>query len=137
MKLVKFLIFGILFGILLIKAEVISWFRIQEMFKFQSIHMFGIIGLAVLVGVVSVRIIKKYNIKAIDGSEINLTPKPNRPVSNFAGGVIFGLGWALTGSCPGPIYTLMGSGYPIILVVLFSVLLGTYVYGIVRDKLPH
>ena len=137
MKLFKFLIFGIIFGILLIKGEVISWFRIQEMFKFQSIHMFGIIGCAVIIGIISVQIIKRMKIKAIDGSEIDLTPKPYRPVSGILGGAIFGMGWALTGACPGPIYTLFGAGYPIIIVVLLSVLLGTYVYGIVRDKLPH
>ena len=136
MKNIKFLLIGIFFGIVLYKAEVISWFRIQEMFRFQAIHMYGIIGLAVLVGAVSVQIIKRFNIKSMGGNTINLKGKEFTK-GNFIGGVIFGLGWALTGACPGPLYALVGSGYTVILVALISAILGTFTYGLVRNKLPH
>ncbi len=136
MKNIKFLIVGIVFGIILIKAEVISWFRIQEMFCFQSFHMYGIIGSAICVGMISLLLIKKYNIKTFSGEEIKVEPKQFSK-GNIIGGLMFGLGWAMTGACPGPLYALIGSGLPIVIVVLLSAILGTYIYGILKDKLPH
>lgn len=127
---------GFLFGFILIKAEVISWFRIQEMFRFQSFHMYGIIGSAVVVGMISVWLIKKYNVKTIYGAEIKIAPKQFNK-GNIIGGLIFGLGWAMTGACPGPLYALVGSGLLIVGVVLLSAVLGTWAYGILKDKLPH
>lgn len=136
MKKIKFLSLGIIFGIILIKAEVISWFRIQEMFRFQSFQMYGIIGSAIAIGVISVWLIKKFNIKSISGEEIIIAPKKFNK-GNIIGGLMFGLGWAMTGACPGPIYALIGSGLLAAAVVLLSAILGTYVYGILKDKLPH
>src|SRR4051812_18445060 len=127
MKNLKFLIAGTIFGIILIKAEVISWFRIQEMFRFQSFHMYGIIGSAIGVGMISLLIIKKYNIKTFSGEEIKIAPKQFTK-GNVIGGLLFGLGWAMTGACPGPLYALIGSGLPVVIVTLASAVLGTYVY---------
>lgn len=136
MKNLRFLLIGIVFGIILIKAEVISWFRIQEMFRFQAFHMYGIIGSAICVGMISLLIIKKYNIKTFSGEEIKIAPKEFTK-GNVIGGLMFGLGWAMTGACPGPLYALIGSGLPIVIVILVSAILGTYTYGVLRDKLPH
>jgi len=136
MKNLKFLISGTFFGIILIKAEVISWFRIQEMFRFQAFHMYGIIGSAIVVGMISILIIKKYKIKTFSGEEIKIAPKEFTK-GNIIGGLMFGLGWAMTGACPGPLYALIGSGYPVIIAVLLSAVLGTYTYGAIKDKLPH
>lgn len=136
MKNLKFLFAGTLFGFILIKAEVISWFRIQEMFRFQSFHMYGIIGSAIVVGMISILIIKKFSIKTISGEEIKIAPKEFTK-GNIFGGVLFGLGWAMAGACPGPLYALIGSGLPIVIVTLLSAVLGTYVYGLLRNKLPH
>ncbi|MBA3664672.1 MAG: YeeE/YedE family protein [Bacteroidetes bacterium] len=136
MKNLKFLLIGTLFGIILIKAEVISWFRIQEMFRFQSFHMYGIIGSAIVVGMISLLVIKKYNIKTFSGEEIKIAPKEFTK-GNIFGGLMFGLGWAMTGACPGPLYALIGSGLPIVIVVLLSAVFGTYMYGVLKDKLPH
>jgi uncharacterized protein len=136
MKNIKFLIFGVLFGIILIKSQVVSWFRIQEMFRFQAFHMYGIIGSAVVVGAISILIIKRLQLKASDGNQINLQPKAFTK-GTLTGGIIFGFGWALTGACPGPLYALIGSGYTVILVALLSALAGTLVYGLLRKKLPH
>ena len=136
MKNIKFLLFGILFGILLTKSQVISWFRIQEMFRFHDIYMYGIIGLAVLVGIIAILIIKKFNIKTIKGEMIYIHPKSFNK-GTLIGGIIFGLGWALTGACPGPLYALVGSGFPVILIALISAVLGTWVYGLLRKYLPH
>jgi hypothetical protein len=136
MSKIKFLILGIIFGIILIRAEVVSWFRIQEMFRFQAFHMYGIIGSAIIVGMISIWIIKKFNIKTISGEEIIIAPKPSSK-GNIFGGLIFGLGWAMTGACPGPLYALIGSGVFVIGVVLLSAVFGTYVYGVMKDKLPH
>lgn len=133
---IKFLLLGFIFGIILIKAEVISWFRIQEMFRFQAFQMYGIIGSAVVVGIISVFLIKKYNVKTLSGEEIKIAPKQFNK-GNIFGGLIFGLGWAMTGACPGPLYALVGSGLLIIAVVLLSAVIGTCVYGVFRDKLPH
>jgi uncharacterized membrane protein YedE/YeeE len=134
---VKYLAFGMYFGFVLTKAEVISWYRIQEMFRFQSFHMYGVIGVAVLVGVLSVWLIKRYNVRALGGSPITFADKEPASYRYIVGGTIFGLGWALTGACPGPIAALIGSGYTVVLVVLASAVLGTWTYGVLRPKLPH
>ncbi len=136
MNKIKYLFLGVLFGIILIKAEVVSWFRIQEMFRFQAFHMYGVIDSAVFVGAISILLIKKFKIKTIEGEEIKIIPKPFTKGTIF-GGLIFGLGWAMTGACPGPLYALLGSGALVIAVVLFSAILGTYVYALLKDKLPH
>ena len=136
MKNIKFLLLGTIFGIILIKAEVISWFRIQEMFRFQSFHMYGIICSAIVVGLISIQLIKKFNIKTISGEEIKIAPKEFTK-GNIIGGLMFGIGWAMTGACPGPLYALIGSGYLVITVILLSAVFGTYIYGVLRDKLPH
>ena len=136
MKNLKYLSLGFLFGFILIKAEVISWFRIQEMFRFQSIHMYGVLCSAIAVGVTSALIIKKFKIKTFSGEEIKIASKEFNK-GNVFGGLLFGLGWAMTGACPGPIYALLGSGVTVFAVVLLSAVCGTYVYGVLRDKLPH
>ncbi len=136
MRYLNYFIVGSLFGFILVKAEVISWFRIQEMFRFQSFHMYGIIGSALMVAMVSVFLIKKYRLKTIGGEEVKLEPKKFN-WGNVYGGLIFGLGWAMTGACPGPLYALMGSGAYVIAVALISAVLGTFVYGVFREKLPH
>ncbi|MGC6468499.1 MAG: DUF6691 family protein [Chitinophagales bacterium] len=137
MRYVRFLAVGLLFGIVMTKSEAISWYRIQEMFRFQSFHMYGIIGSALAVGVISVAIIKKYSLSAVDGSPIVLGDKDFSIPRYLFGGIMFGIGWALTGACPGPLFTLLGNGISVILVVITSAVLGTFTYGLVRDKLPH
>lgn len=132
----KYLIVGILFGIVFVKAEVISWFRIQEMFRLQSFHMYGVIGSAVAVGMLSVVIIKKFNIKTIYGEPIVFHPKKFNK-GQIYGGLIFGLGWALTGACPGPLFAQIGTGATVVTVTLLSAIAGTWFYGFLRDKLPH
>jgi uncharacterized membrane protein YedE/YeeE len=132
----KYLAFGILFGIILIKSEVISWFRIQEMFRLQSFHMFGVIGSAVVVGAISVFIIKRFNIKTIHGEEIILPEKPFNKGQIF-GGLMFGFGWAMTGACPGPLFAQLGYGATATLITIFMALIGTWFYGLIREKLPH
>ena len=132
----KYLVVGILFGIVFVKAEIISWFRMQEMFRFQSIHMYGVIGTAVIVAAIAIAIIKKFNIKTIHGEEIHFTPKKFNK-GQIIGGLIFGLGWALTGACPGPIFAQIGMGITVMIVVLLSAIAGTWVYGYFREKLPH
>ncbi len=127
---------GILFGFIFIKAEVISWFRIQEMFRLQSFHMYGIIGSAILVAMISIFIIKKFNIKTIYGEEI-IFHKKKFNKGQIYGGLIFGFGWALTGACPGPLFAQIGTGATVVAVTLFSAIAGTWVYGYFRDKLPH
>ncbi len=136
MNKIKFLALGFIFGVILIKAEVISWFRIREMFRFQAFQMYGIIGSAVVIGIISVFMIKKYNIKTIKGEEIKIEPK-KFSIGNIIGGLMFGLGWAMTGACPGPLYALVGSGLVVIIVVLLSAIFGTWVYGLLKNKLPH
>lgn len=133
---VKYLLAGTWFGILLIKAEVVSWYRIQEMFRFQSFHMYGVIGSAVAVGVVSIWLIRKFNIKTIHNEEIVIQDKPLNK-GNVYGGLMFGLGWAMTGACPGPLFALVGYGSLAIGIVLLSAIAGTWVYGLVRERLPH
>lgn len=132
----KYLLAGILFGIILIKAEVISWYRIQEMFRLQSFHMYGVIGSAVAVGVISVWLIRKFNIKTIYGEPIEFV---NRKLNkgNIIGGLLFGFGWALTGACPGPLFAQIGTGATATIITLLSAIAGTWCYGVLRDKLPH
>lgn len=137
MKYLKFLLIGIVFGIVMFKSEAASWFRIYEMFQFQSFHMYGIIGSALALGILGTWLIKKYKLKAIDGETIKILPKDKSFSRYMYGGILFGLGWALAGSCPGPIYTLIGAGYISILVVLLGALMGTFIYGRLRHKLPH
>ncbi|MGJ7032984.1 DUF6691 family protein [Niabella hirudinis] len=132
----RFLIAGIIFGIVFTKAEVISWFRIQEMFRLQSFHMYGVIGSAVAVGMISIWLIKKFRIKTIDGEKIEIEPKKFNKGQVF-GGLIFGIGWALTGACPGPLFAQIGTGATVVTVTLLSAVAGTWVYGRFREKLPH
>jgi uncharacterized protein len=134
----KYIIIGLVFGFVLMKSEVVSWFRIQEMFRFDSIHMYGIIGLAVIVGIISIQIIKRRNMKDVDGNPITIPPKDSKQVTRYiVGGTIFGLGWALLGACPGPMFALLGSGLTIMVVPILAALVGTYTYGVLRPKLPH
>lgn len=133
---IKYFIVGILFGIVLVKAEVVSWFRIQEMFRLQSFHMYGIIGSAVVVGALSVFLIKKLRIKTIYGEEIAFHPKKFNKGQIF-GGLLFGMGWALTGACPGPLFAQIGLGATVVAITLLSAIAGTWVYGYFREKLPH
>lgn len=132
----KYMAVGIAFGIVFVKAEIISWFRIQEMFRFQSFHMYGVIGSAVLVGMISVFLIKKFNIKTIYGETIEFHPKTFNK-GQIYGGLLFGFGWAITGACPGPLFAQIGSGGTVIAISLLSAITGTWVYGLVREKLPH
>lgn len=132
----KYLIVGILFGIVFVKAEIVSWFRIQEMFRLQSFHMYGVIGSAVVVGIISIFLIKKFNIKTIYGETIKIAPKEFNK-GQIYGGLIFGLGWAITGACPGPLFAQIGTGATVIIITLLSAIAGTWVYGLFREKLPH
>ncbi|MBO9563413.1 MAG: YeeE/YedE family protein [Niastella sp.] len=132
----KYLVVGILFGIVLVKSEVVSWFRIQEMFRFQSFHMYGVIGSAVVVGIISVLIIKRFKIRTIYGEPVQFHKKQFNK-GQVIGGLLFGLGWAVTGACPGPIFAQIGTGVTVAIVVLLSAVAGTWVYGKVRDRLPH
>jgi hypothetical protein len=132
----KYTLAGIIIGIVFVKAEIISWFRIQEMFRFQSFHMYRIIGSAVLTGIISVLLIKKYNIKTIYGEPIELHSRPFNK-GQIIGGLLFGFGWALTGACPGPLFAQIGSGATVVVVTLLSAIAGTWVYGLLREKLPH
>jgi len=137
MKFIKFLLVGIFFGIVLVKSEAVSWYRIFEMFKFQSFHMYGIIGSAVFLGILFLWIFRKFKVKSIEGSEINLPPKEKSFTRYILGGTIFGLGWALAGACPGPMYILLGTGISSMLLVIAAATLGTFVYGLLKNKLPH
>ncbi|MGV8945928.1 MAG: DUF6691 family protein [Lutibacter sp.] len=137
MKYIKFLLIGILFGIIMSKSEIISWYRIYEMFKFQSFHMYGIIGSAVLLGMISMFLFKKKMVKTFEGKEIHITPKKKGLYRNLLGGILFGLGWALAGACPGPMFVLLGKGVVSIIVVIFGATLGAFFYGVSKDKLPH
>ena len=137
MKFVKFLLLGVVFGIVMAKSEAISWFRIQEMFRFQSFHMYGIIGTAVILGVIGVALIKKYQIRDFHGDPILFHPKDKSIVRYLAGGIIFGLGWALSGACPGPMVVNIGYGFLTMIIVFLFAIIGTYMYGVFREKLPH
>jgi len=137
MKTLKYLITGIAFGIIMFKSEAASWFRIFEMFQFDSFHMYGIIGSALATGVIGIQLIKRLKLKSFSGEEIIIPPKAKGWKNYLFGGILFGLGWGLAGACPGPIFTLIGAGFlPLILVLAFAIL-GTFVYGILRPKLPH
>jgi hypothetical protein len=133
---IKYVLVGIIFGIVFVKAEIISWFRIQEMFRLQSFHMYGVIGSAVVVGMISVFLIKKFNIKTIYGEKIEFHDKTFNK-GQIYGGLMFGLGWAITGACPGPLFAQIGTGASVIAVTLLSAIAGTFVYGKYRDYLPH
>jgi len=135
-SLLKYLVMGILFGIVFVKAEIISWFRIQEMFRLQSFHMYGVIGSAVVTGMISIYLIKKFNVKTISGETIHITPR-KFDKGQVIGGLIFGIGWAITGACPGPLYAQIGGGFTVVLITLISAVAGTWVYGRFRHKLPH
>ncbi|GMQ29693.1 DUF6691 family protein [Algoriphagus confluentis] len=136
LELLKYLIIGVVFGIVFVKAEIISWFRIQEMFRLQSFHMYGVIGSAVVTGIISIQVIKRFNVKTIHGEDI-VIPNKEFKKGQVIGGFIFGLGWAITGACPGPLFAQIGSGYTVVLVTLISALAGTWVYGKFADKLPN
>jgi len=137
MKGFKFLLAGVIFGITMVKSEAVSWYRIQEMFRFQSFHMYGIIGTAVTLGIISVYMIKRFKIKDVLGSEIMIPNKDNQWTKYILGGLIFGLGWALTGACPGPMFVNIGYGYLTMIIVVAGALAGTYLYGLLKSKLPH
>lgn len=137
MKHIKFIIVGIVFGIVMAKSEAFSWFRIQEMFRFQAFHMYGIIGTAVTLGVAGVFLIKKFRVHDHQGNPINFSPKEKSIVRYIGGGTIFGLGWGLSGACPGPMVVNIGYGYLSLIVVFLFAIIGTYFYGIIKDKLPH
>ena len=132
-----FAIIGVLFGIIMTKSEAISWFRIHEMFRFESFHMYGIIGVAVLVGIIIIQGMKKARMHTIDDRPIDIASVPFNIPRHILAGTIFGLGWALIGACPGPIYVLIGHGYGIFIIVLLGAVIGTFLYGLVRNKLPH
>lgn len=137
LKFIKYLLLGTLFGIIMTKSEAVSWYRIQEMFLFKSFHMYGIIGVAVVLGTLQVALIKHFKMKDSTGTPITFSPK-NKSIPRYLfGGIIFGLGWAMTGACPGPMYTLLGHGFAVIGIVIISALLGTLTYGALRSKLPH
>ncbi|MDA0316710.1 MAG: YeeE/YedE thiosulfate transporter family protein [Bacteroidetes bacterium] len=137
MRTLFYLIIGILFGITMYKSEAASWFRIYEMFRFESFHMYGIIGTALAMGVISTLIIKRYNIKSFYGETVKFIPKEKGFTRYMLGGIIFGLGWALAGACPGPMFTLLGAGFLPISIVIIAAILGTFIYGILKEKLPH
>lgn len=137
MRAVVYLLIGVFFGIILFKSEAASWFRIYEMFQFKAFHMYGIIGSAVVMGIIIVQLIKRFKVKSFYGETIEFQDKDKSIARYLFGGLIFGLGWALAGACPGPMFTLLGAGYLPILVVIVSAILGTYLYGLLKDKLPH
>lgn len=137
MRMSKYILVGILFGITLYKAEAVSWYRIFEMFHFQSFHMYGIIFSAIAVGALAVQLIKRTHMKSTEGKEIVIQDKDKRWQRYIIGGFVFGLGWALAGICPGPMFILLGSGYTVLIVFLLSAMTGTFVYGLLRSKLPH
>ena len=136
-KYFKFFLVGIFFGIVLVKSEAVSWYRIFEMFKFQSFHMYGIIGTAVITGLLLISISKKRQLKTTEGVYLRVPKKDKGFKRYLIGGSIFGLGWALCGACPGPMYILVGTGVFSMLIVIGAALLGTYTYGVLKDKLPH
>ncbi|MCI4669454.1 MAG: YeeE/YedE family protein [Bacteroidia bacterium] len=137
MKYLKYIGVGLIFGVVMSKAEIISWYRIYEMFHFQSFHMYGIIGSAVLLGIILTQAMKAAEMKTIEGETVNIPPKDSFKYKYWLGGIIFGLGWALSGACPGPMYVLVGYGHLSILVVILGALLGTFSYGVLRKYLPH
>lgn len=137
MKSLKFIVAGILFGVIMSKSEAISWFRIQEMFRFQSFHMYGLMGTAIVLGSLAVVFIKRVKINDYQGNPIDFQDKDKSFPRYILGGTIFGLGWALTGACPGPMFVDIGHGYFGMLIVIFGALAGTYLYGVIKNRLPH
>ena len=137
MNYLKYILVGFFFGIVLTKAEAVSWYRIYEMFQFQSFHMYGIIMTAIFVGVVGIQIIKRNKLKDIEGNVLTIQDKEKGSARYWIGGVLFGLGWAMVGSCPGPIFILLGAGFMSVGIILIGALLGTFLYGVLKDKLPH
>ena len=137
MRTLIYLFIGILFGITMFKSEAASWFRIYEMFKFESFHMYGIIGSALAIGIIVVQFIQRFKIKSFYGEEIKFYPKEKSFSRYIFGGIIFGLGWALAGACPGPMFTLVGVGFSPITIVIISSIIGTFIYGLFKNKLPH
>lgn len=137
MKLLKYLLVGFFFGIVLTKAEAVSWYRIYEMFQFQSFHMYGIIMTAIATGVIGIQIIKRNKLKDIDGNLLIIQDKEKGNARYWIGGILFGLGWAMVGACPGPIFILLGAGFMSVGLILIGALFGTFLYGVLKDKLPH
>jgi len=137
MNLLRYIIVGFIFGIVLTKAEAVSWYRIYEMFQFQSFHMYGIITVAILTGLVGIQIIKRKQLKDIDGNPINIQDKEKGNARYWIGGTLFGLGWAMVGACPGPIFIMLGAGFLSVGLILIGAVFGTFLYGVVKDKLPH
>ncbi len=137
MKTLKFILVGFVFGIVLTKSEAVSWYRIYEMFLFQSFHMYGIIMTAIITGVIGIQLIKRKKINDIAGNPIEIQDKEKGTFRYWIGGLIFGLGWALVGTCPGPIFILIGSGFMSVGLVLVGAVLGTFIYGVIKDNLPH
>jgi len=137
MKFIKFLLLGIVFGIVMTKSEAVSWYRIQEMFRFQAFHMYGIIGTAVTLGVAGVALIKRFRMRDYHGNPIMFNPKEKSVARYLIGGSIFGLGWALSGACPGPMVVNIGYGYWAMAIVFFFAIVGTYLYGLIKNKIPH
>lgn len=137
MKLLKYIIVGFIFGIVLTKAEAVSWYRIYEMFHFQSFHMYGIIGVAVVTGLIGIQIIRRKKMKDIDGNSIYIQDKEKGNIRYWIGGTLFGLGWAMVGACPGPIFILLGAGFISVGLILLGAIFGTFLYGLIKDKLPH
>lgn len=137
MNYIKYLLVGFLFGIVLTKSEAVSWYRIYEMFQFQSFHMYGIISVAIATGIIGLQIIKRNNIKDIHGNPIVIADKEKGSFKYWVGGLIFGLGWAMVGACPGPIFILIGAGFGSVVLILIGAMLGTFLYGLSKDKLPN
>ena len=137
MKWIKFILVGFIFGVILSKGEIISWYRIYEMFWFESFHMYGVIGSAVVIGILGVQLIKRYDAKSIEGQAIEILPKKKSIYRYLIGGTIFGLGWAMTGACPGPMFILLGKGIYAIFIVIIGAVFGTFMYGILSKYLPH
>ena len=137
MNYLKYLLVGFIFGIVLTKAEAVSWYRIYEMFQFQSFHMYGIIMTAIATGVIGIQIIKRNKLKDIDGNILTIPDKEKGSVRYWIGGILFGLGWAMVGACPGPIFILLGAGFMSVGLILIGAVLGTFLYGVFKDKLPH
>jgi uncharacterized membrane protein YedE/YeeE len=133
----RYILVGILLGFILYKSEAVSWFRIYEMFRFQSFHMYGIIGSAVVAGIIIVQIIKRRNVKNVEGQQIDIKDKQKTFYRYLIGGAIFGMGWSLAGACPAPMFILLGSGVTVFIVYLIFAMTGTFVYGLLRKKLPH
>jgi uncharacterized membrane protein YedE/YeeE len=137
MKYLKYILVGFVFGIVLTKAEAVSWYRIYEMFQFQSFHMYGIIMTAIAVGVIGIQFIKRSQLKDIDGNPLIIQDKEKGNARYWIGGILFGLGWAMVGACPGPIFIMLGAGFMSVGLILFGAILGTFLYGVLKDKLPH